>query len=217
MTDTFEELITAAKALRVPGERRILGITGAPGSGKSTLGTVLAEALGSAAVLVSLDGFHLANVELDRLGRHARKGAADTFDAAGYTNLLARLRSRTDPIVYAAWFDRSLEESIACAIPVPAEVELIITEGNYLLVDDEAWSGVREQLDACWFVDPGEETRLERLIARHMHFGRSADEARERSLGSDQTNAELILSTRERADRIVTVPVKSELSIGAAS
>lgn len=211
MTDSLEDLIAAARELVVPGERRILGITGAPGSGKSTLGAILSDALGDDAILVSLDGFHLANDELNRLGRHPRKGAADTFDAAGYINLLGRLRSRADTVVYAATFDRYLEESIACSVPISAEIPLVITEGNYLLVNDNAWGGVRDKLDACWFVDPGEDTRLDRLIARHVRFGRSPDEAKERSLGSDQVNAELILATRPRADRVVTVPHQSEL------
>lgn len=215
---TLDELVTAAQALVLPGERRILGLAGAPGSGKSTLGEILASALGDDAILVGLDGFHLANAELHRLGRHERKGAADTFDAAGYTNLLFRLRSGTDEVVYAAVFDRSLEESIACAAPIRSDIPLVITEGNYLLVDDHAWGGVRSQLDECWFVDPGEDTRIERLIARHQRYGRSPSEARERSLGSDQRNAELINSSRTRADRIVRVPNLTHVrSTGKAS
>ncbi|MFE4663654.1 nucleoside/nucleotide kinase family protein [Streptomyces sp. NPDC056716] len=200
-----DDLIDAARALITPGRRRILGITGAPGSGKSTLGETLVAALGDQAVLVGLDGFHLATGELDRLGRRDRKGAADTFDAAGYINLLRRLRSRDDDVVYASLFDRSLEESIACAVPVPRDTPLVITEGNYLLVEGAAWGPVRELLDECWYMDPGDDVRLDRLIARHMSFGRSADEAYERSHGSDQRNAELIRATRSAAHRIVRV------------
>jgi pantothenate kinase len=202
----FEDLAAAARALITPGRRRILGITGAPGSGKSTLGEILTGALGGQAVLVGLDGFHLANAELDRLGRKPRKGAADTFDAAGYVNLLRRLRDRADETVYASVFDRALEESVACAVPVPREAPLVITEGNYLLVEDGPWGQVRGLLDECWFVDPGEDVRFGRLIARHVAYGRSAEEAYERSHGSDQRNAELIASTRHRAHRIVRVP-----------
>lgn len=207
MTATaLQPLILDAQRLITPGQRRILGITGAPGAGKSTLAAQLVHALGGQAVLVGLDGFHLANSELDSLGRRGRKGAADTFDAAGYQNLLRRLRDRSDPVVYAASFDRSIEESIACAIPVPREIPLIITEGNYLLVDEVPWHGTADLLDECWYVDPGEQTRIDRLISRHVQFGRDLDEARSRSLGSDQRNAELIASTRERADRIVRMP-----------
>ncbi|WP_218104221.1 nucleoside/nucleotide kinase family protein [Streptomyces sp. MnatMP-M17] len=207
----FDALVASARALITPGRRRVLGITGAPGSGKSTLAETIVTALGDQAVLVGLDGFHLSNSELHRLGRHARKGAADTFDAAGYVNLLRRLRAREDETVYTSFFDRSLEESISCAVPVPREVPLIITEGNYLLVEGSDWGPVRTFLDECWYVDPGDGVRLERLIARHMAFGRSAEEARERSYGSDQRNAQLIEGTRARADRIVRVPTVESL------
>ncbi|MFB9375341.1 nucleoside/nucleotide kinase family protein [Kineococcus gynurae] len=198
-----EELVDLARSLIVPGERRILGITGAPGSGKSRFAELLATVLGRDAVFVPLDGFHLADPELHRLGRHPRKGAPDTFDAAGYVALLQRLRDRTDEVVYAPLFDRGLEAAIAGSIAVPAEVPLVVTEGNYLLVEAPVWERVPALLDTCWFVDPGEATRMERLIARHVRFGRSPEEAHERSWGSDQSNAEVINATRPRADRIV--------------
>ena len=205
--NAVQPFVSDARRLIAPGQRRILGITGAPGAGKSTLAARLVEALEGQAVLVGLDAFHLSNAELDRLGRRERKGAPDTFDAAGYRNLLRRLRDRSDPVVYAAEFDRSIEESIACTVPVPREVPLIVTEGNYLLAEVDPWLGTSELLDECWYVEPGEEVRIDRLIARHLRFGRDLAEARSRSLGSDQRNAEFIAGTRERADRIVQVPV----------
>lgn len=203
---TFEQLVEKARVMASAGERRILGITGAPGSGKSTLAEHIVEALGDSAVLVGQDAFHLSNAELRRLDRLERKGALDTFDGHGYVNLLRRLRARDEEVVYSAVFDRSIEESLACSVPVPASVPLIVTEGNYLLVPDDPWGQVAELLDECWFVDASEEVRLARLIARHEAFGRSPQEARERSLGSDQRNAELITATRVHADRIVRLP-----------
>ncbi|BEP16297.1 nucleoside/nucleotide kinase family protein [Acidothermaceae bacterium B102] len=200
---TLEQLVSDARALLQSGSRAVLGIAGAPGAGKSTLADALVAALGSDAILVGLDGFHLADDELARLDRHQRKGAADTFDAAGYVHLLRRLRARDEDVVYAPRFDRSLEESIGSAVPVPASVPLVVTEGNYLLLDDGGWAPVRGLLDACWYVEPSEEVRLGWLVARHERYGRSADEARERSYGSDQRNAELIASTRDRADRVI--------------
>ncbi len=204
------DLVRAARELVTPGGRRILGIAGAPGSGKSTLAQVLSRAIGADAALVGLDGFHLAESELHRLGRHERKGAPDTFDAAGYINLLSRLRARAEDVVYAPHFDRSLEESIAGAIAVPRDVPLIITEGNYLLLDTPEWRPVRDLLDDCWYVEPGEELRLARLISRHMAFGRTPEQAAERSYGSDERNAELIRATRPRARRVIRVPILPE-------
>jgi pantothenate kinase len=203
-------LVAAARELVADGQRRVLGITGAPGAGKSTLAREITEALDGRAVLVGLDSFHLSNAELHRLGRHARKGAADTFDAAGYQALLRRLRPQQDEIVYAAEFDRSLEESITCVVPVHRDVPLVVTEGNYLLVDDDRWGATAGLIDQIWYVEPGEDVRMERLIARHMRFGRSPQEAHERSYGSDQRNAELIASTRPRAHRILQITTVSE-------
>lgn len=205
MSDTPEELVEAARALATDGRRAFLGITGAPGAGKSTFAEFLVAALAPQAVLVSMDGFHLADSELTRLGRRERKGAADTFDAAGYVNLLRRLHARTDAVVYAPVFDRGLEASIGSAVPVPAEVPLIVTEGNYLLADGPDWGQVRALLDECWYLDPGEEVRVGWLTARHLRYGRSESEARQRVGGSDGDNARLISQTRERATRIVQV------------
>jgi pantothenate kinase len=200
------ELVERVRALGAPGRRVILGLAGAPGSGKSTLGEQLTEGLAGQAVLVGMDGFHLAQEELVRLGNAERKGAPDTFDPVGYVNLLRRLRSRQEPVVYAPRFDRDLEQPIAGAVPVPRELPFVITEGNYLLLDAPEWSAVPALLDECWFVDPGEQLRLEWLVARHIRHGRSPVQARERTDGSDQRNAELIAPGRSRASRVVRMP-----------
>ncbi len=196
-------LVERARELLASGRRTVLGITGAPGAGKSTLAMALAVELGESARLVAMDGFHLAEAELRRLGRHDRKGAPDTFDVCGYVAMLRRLRTSTDPVVYAPRFERAIEEPIACAVAVRREVPLVITEGNYLLVADGDWAGVRPRLDECWYAEPVEADRLERLIARHESFGRSPEEARERAFGSDQRNADVVAATKSRADLIV--------------
>lgn len=200
---SFARLVAEAGQLAGAGGRRILGIAGAPGSGKSRLATALAEALGERARAVGMDGFHLAQTELVRLGRQDRKGAPDTFDVLGFVALLARLRENVDEIVYAPAFDRGIEEPLGGAVPVGRDVPLVIVEGNYLLVGDGAWAGVRPLLDRCWYLEPGEQVRRARLIARHRAHGRSAAAAREWALGSDERNARLIAVWRSRADLIV--------------
>ena len=198
------ELLRRAEALLSSDTRRLLGITGAPGSGKSTLAARLADTLGAArAVVVPMDGFHLAQIELDRLGRAGRKGAPDTFDAAGFVSLLGRLRhSVAGETVYAPCFRREIEEPVAGCIAVPSTTPLVIVEGNYLLLDGP-WSGVRPLLDESWFVATPEEDRLSRLLARHMAFGRSRTEAIAWIARTDEPNAVLIRQSRAKADLVV--------------
>lgn len=198
----FTDLVARARALG-PG-RTLLGICGAPGAGKSTLAERLVKALGEEAVYVGMDGFHLAQVELTRLNRTARKGAPDTFDAAGYVNLLTRLKTQTTTTVYAPEFRREIEEPIAGAVPIHPDHRIVITEGNYLLLNEEPWHQVRTLLTETWFLSPDETTRRDRLIARHESFGRTPAEARERTLGSDERNAVLINATLPAADLVLS-------------
>lgn len=199
----IDEALARARRLAGAGERRILGITGPPGAGKSTLAARVVAELGEVARSVAMDGFHLAEVELTRLGRRDRKGAVDTFDAAGYVALLRRLRDPAEEVVYAPEFRREIEESVAGAVSVPRQVPLVVTEGNYLLVEYGGWAPVRSLLDEAWYVESHEEARIARLVQRHVDYGKPPDAAREWVLGSDQRNAELVASTRHRAELVV--------------
>ena len=184
-----------------PGRRTVLGIVGAPGAGKSTVAQRLVAALPGRAVVVPMDGYHLANTELARLGIAARKGAPDTFDSAGYVAMLARLRLRAaGEVAYAPEFRREIDEAVAGAIAVPPEIELVITEGNYLLLDQGHWAGVRAQLDAAWYVDIDDDLRRERLAARHIRYGRTTEQAWAWVTHTDDPNALLVQASRGRAD-----------------
>jgi pantothenate kinase len=198
-------LVDRARAMSRTGDRVLLGITGPPASGKSTLAVRVAAAVGDTAVVVPMDGYHLHDDELARLGLSDRKGAPETFDVAGYAALLRRLRSETDHAVYAPEFDRSREESVAGAIGVHPWHRLVITEGNYLLLDSPGWTGVLPLLDETWYVEVDDDLRRERLVERHIASGRSADDALRWTNVSDQANAEIVARTRKAADILVDI------------
>ena len=205
----LDEAVGQARGLVAQGRRVLLGITGPPGAGKSTVSAALLAALPpGGAVVVPMDGYHLAQAELERLGRADRKGAPDTFDAAGFVALLQRVRAQRegDGPVYAPLFRREIEEPIANAVPVDAAVPVVLVEGNYLLLDDGDWAGVRGLLDACWYVGVPDDVRVERLVARHVAHGRSPQAATEWVHRSDEANARLVAATRDRADVVVRIP-----------
>lgn len=202
---TFEELVVRARRLATAGSRRILGIVGTPGSGKSTVSAMLAEALGMDAVLVPMDGFHLASRELARLGKLARKGAPDTFDVDGYVALLGRVAAQSGADIYSPVFDRALEESLGSAVPVSSSTPLVITEGNYLLCEHHGWAGVRPLLDEAWFVEVDSVVRRDRLLRRRLSFGHPYDEAIAWVKNVDEKNALLVEATQARANLIVRV------------
>ena len=185
------------------GPRRLLGLVGPPGCGKSTLAALMSQQLGNQAQTVPMDGYHLAQVELKRLGRAQHKGAPDTFDAAGYAALLRRLRCQTaNEIIYAPDFRRELEEPVAGALPLHPQTPLIITEGNYLLIDDDpAWAGVAGLLDQVWYRNVDAGLRLDRLAARHVQFGRTREQALAWIAQTDEPNARRIEACMHRAHR----------------
>ncbi len=191
---------------RASGPRCLLGVVGPPGAGKSTLAQLMAQSLGAHAQAVPMDGFHLAQVELERLGRAQRKGAPDTFDAAGFAALLRRLRRQSaDEVVYAPDFRRDIEEPVAGALPVFGHTPLIILEGNYLLLQDAGWAGVADLLDEVWYLQVDPALRLERLAQRHQQFGRSREQALAWIASTDEPNARRIEACRHRAQRQIVL------------
>ena len=200
VAEAVDRLTSAALSDR----RRIIGIVGPPGTGKSTVAQIIAGALGGAAVVVPMDGFHLADAVLHGTPLRERKGAIDTFDVGGYVALLRRLRARDEPVVYAPAYRRGLEEPIAASIAVPRSTPIVLTEGNYLLAAVGEWGVLPALLDETWFVDTPRETRIARLIDRHMAAGMDREQATAWACGPDERNARLIDATRHRADRMIT-------------
>jgi pantothenate kinase len=187
--------------------RTLIGIAGAPGVGKSTFAEQFAAALrrdGIPTVVVGMDGFHLPQAELVRLGRRDRMGAPDTFDVPGFVSALRVLRDARLPAALPV-FDRDVEEARPRALKVGPDIRTVIVEGNYLLHDEAGWEQVAPLLDSVLYLEAPPEIRRERLIRRHVEFGKSEDEARAWALGTDERNAELIARGRDRASMVVAV------------
>lgn len=195
-----------ARLLDARSGRVVVGLTGPPGVGKSTAAALLVDEFNSTqrdfAALLPMDGFHLSNAQLVRLGRKGRKGAPDTFDAAGFLVSLTRARDAYQAAdVYVPQFDRALEESIAAGLVVPASARLVVTEGNYLALPANGFSGARELIDRLYYLSGDGDVRRKRLLARHIAGGRSLIAAERWVRAVDEPNARLIAETEERCDR----------------
>ncbi|WP_049572623.1 nucleoside/nucleotide kinase family protein [Streptomyces sp. SBT349] len=199
-------LIEAARALTRSGRRAVLGLAGPPGAGKSTLARALSRALGEEAAYVPLDGFHLSNEQLDRLGLRSRKGSEPSFDVWGYGALLRRLAEGGEREVYVPDFDRDLDEPVAARHRVAPEARLIVTEGNYLACDLPGWREARALMDGLWYVDAPAGVRDARLMARHVAHGRTEAASRAWIDANDAPNAALVERSRERADLRIGLP-----------
>src|SRR6478735_1349655 len=205
---SIAQLADAAVALVGDRRRVVLGIAGAPGAGKSTLADALVAAVGQRqgadwVAHVPMDGFHLADMQLDRLGSRSRKGAPDTFDADGYAHLLQRVVDEPDSWVYAPGFDRTLEQPLAAAMVVPPAARLVVTEGNYLLLPEAPWARARAELAEVWFVTGDDDVRRSRLVERHVIFGKTQEAAEAWVERTDDGNAALVAAAADRADRFV--------------
>src|SRR5918998_3890854 len=196
-------LLDRALSLLDRSGRAVLGIAGAPASGKSTLAALLLTELErhrpGGAVGVGMDAFHIGHRILVRRGQTAIKGAPETFDAVGYLHLLNRIRTETGT-VYAPEFDRDIEDSLAHVVEIGPQVGLVVTEGNYLLLAEPPWDGVRELLDEAWFVHLADAERQRRMVARHLRHGHDRADAEARTYGSDERNARLVNAAPNRPD-----------------
>ncbi|MFP4026976.1 MAG: hypothetical protein ACLFWL_04230 [Candidatus Brocadiia bacterium] len=189
-----------------PG-RRLVGIAGPPGGGKSVFCSLLKRVidvlLGSddAVAMMSLDGFHRSNEWLAEHGLQELKGRPETFDVRSFVNVLREV-SKGDSIDVPA-YDRELHEPVRSRVPVRPEHSIALVEGNFLLFGGEEWASVADYLDVSLFLDTPFEAIKSRIIQRHIRGGRDPEDARRHFERVDRPNYELCASTRERADLIL--------------
>jgi pantothenate kinase len=197
----FEQIQTL---LGIQSTRSLIGIVGKPGAGKSTVVEQIENRFRSNEVsIIPMDGFHLSNEELIALGRRERKGAPDTFDVNGFTSLLKEVKLNQQGDHKFPIFHREIEASIEDEGLIPKESKVIVVEGNYLFSTEHNWDGIFPLLDHTWFIEIDDEVRIERLIARHIRYGKTPAEAENWSRGSDETNARFIELTAHRASDII--------------
>ena len=203
---TRDSALERASLLQESSTRYILGIVGKPGVGKSTFTDFLREHLSQELfAILPMDGFHMSNEELLELGRRDRKGAPDTFDVRNFTQTLAAIKVSDGADIKFPVFKREIEASIPDAGLIPAQAKLVIVEGNYLLHDQSGWEQVGSFLDEAWYLHVDDELRMQRLIARHIAFGKSPEDAKDWSEGTDEANARVIDKSESKADFVVTL------------
>ena len=186
--------------------RSIIGIVGKPGAGKSTVVEEIQSRFGSNAVcIIPMDGYHLSNEELIKLGRRERKGAPDTFAVSEFIELLKSVKSNYSTAHRFPIFHREIEASVADEGIVLTTSRVIVTEGNYLFSREHGWDGLFELLDYTWFIEVDDQIRIPRLIARHIEFGKTPEEAEAWVWRSDDSNAKFIDSTADRASNIIKI------------
>lgn len=196
-TVTLEQLIARIRATKRDG-RLIVAVAGPPGSGKSTAADKIVETLNAEqsglAALLPMDGFHFDDAVLNTMGRRAYKGAPDTFDVGGLRSLLHRIAANEEPEIAVPVFDRDLEISRGSARLIPSSVQIIIVEGNWLLLNDEPWPRLHAQFDLTVMVEVPEAELRRRLTERWQGYGLSADEIAHKLDGNDLPNGLRVIS-----------------------
>ena len=192
--------------LESQGPRSIIGIVGKPGAGKSTVVLEIEKKFTPNEVsIIPMDGYHLSNEALIELGRRDRKGAPDTFDTAAFISLITKVKNSPQLDHRFPIFHREIEASVEDEGLVPTSAKIIVIEGNYLFSDEHNWSGVFPLLDHTWYIEIDDEIRMQRLIARHIKYGKTPAAAEAWSRGSDEANARFIEKTSHKAENKIRI------------
>ena len=190
--------------LQSASPRTIIGIVGKPGAGKSTVVSEIEKRFDPSEVcVIPMDGYHLSNETLIEIGRRDRKGAPDTFATQEFISLIRKVKNDHTSEHRFPIFHREIEASKKDEGIVPIGAKVIVIEGNYLFSEEHNWNGVFPLLDHTWFIEIDNEVRMQRLIARHVKYGKTPEEAEYWSRGSDEANAQYIELTAHRAASVI--------------
>lgn len=199
--------LTAVLAARKSPTRTLIGIAGPPGAGKSTCAAVLEAGMNASgscnAAILPMDGYHYDDAILQERGLLQRKGAANTFDVAGFRHMLDRLRRNEEPQIAVPVFDRELELSRAGARVIPQAVDLLIVEGNYLLLDQPPWDDVPSFLDVTVMLTVSEAVLHQRLVERWQTHGIPEADIPAKVQANDLPNGRLVLSRSIASDFVI--------------
>lgn len=199
--EEIETICQHVSTLSPKARRIMIGVAGPPAAGKSTLAELLVDRLNehNNAALVPMDGYHLDNEALDALDLRERKGAPQTFDAESFVSLVRKISQTNDAVSYAT-FDRTNDRTVPESASVAADTNIVVVEGNYLLLDREPWSQLPALFDLSVFIRPSIETLEERLIERWLSYGFDQTAAEKKALSNDIPNARTILDNSVQAD-----------------
>ena len=186
-------------------QRFIIAVAGPPGAGKSTLSKQLVQMLKTRSIqscIISMDGFHLENSILKRLGLLDRKGSPTTFDVPAFIQVMKRLAAYESDVAIPK-FDRKKDISIERASIVSTQDKILIVEGNYLLLNDEQWVELQDIWDETVFINPGMDVLEKRLIDRWLSYGMDNESAKNRAFGNDIPNAKNIIENSLPANILI--------------
>ncbi len=207
MTETDLDQLATLLIQKASTRRIIVALAGPPGGGKTTTMLALVDLLndrqeGLCAGL-PLDGYHYDDLFLNRMGWRARKGAPHTFDVGGFAHMLKRLKDNEEAQIAVPVFDRSIEIARAGAAIIKQPARIIITEGNYLLLDEQPWTGLQELFDVTVMVTAADAVIRQRLYQRWVKFDYAEDEIRKKMNDNDLPNVAKVFENSRKADYVI--------------
>ncbi|MEP0521165.1 MAG: nucleoside/nucleotide kinase family protein [Hyphomicrobiales bacterium] len=190
------------------GSRLIVAIAGAPASGKSAVSDWLCDAFNrvhpESAAILPMDGYHYDDAVLTAHGSLQQKGAPHTFDVGGLVSILKRLRENTEAQIAVPRFDRDLEIARAGAVIIQSKAQLIIVEGNYLLLKQEPWQQLLSLFDLKILVSVEEQVLEQRLRDRWTSYNLEETDIQRKVFENDLPNGRLVIRESAQPDIVVS-------------